>query len=130
MITNEARLQIDIASTNDALLLREIVRYFKFDIDTLDFGVEATKLILNKKTNVCRVNPSGTVANNTFSSNQMAKIMTWFVSDYEAPAKAVSGDVLATLDGTDINISTTRLTVTQLADIVKLISDTPLVLKV
>lgn len=128
MITNDARLQIDL-DPQDVTLIRELVRVFRFSIDTMEFGAEATKLILNKKDNSCKVNPSGTVASNTASSNQMRKIMVWFVSNYEPPTKTTINNIAATLDGEEINISKTTMTRAELAEIVKLITDTPITLK-
>lgn len=128
MITNDARLQIDL-DPQDVTLIRELVRVFSFSIDTMDFGAEATKLIFNKKDGSCKVNPNRTVPNNTVTSNQMRRIMIWFVSNYEPPTKTSINNIVATLDGEEVNISKNTLTRNELVEIIKLISDTPITLK-
>lgn len=129
MITNEARLQIDL-DAQDVILINKIVRTYKYSIDTLDFGVEATKLILNKKTRVCRVNPAGTVDSNTATSNQMRRVMIWLESDYEPATKTVVNDVtLATREDGEIILNKSSYTPEELAEVIKLITDTAIVLK-
>ena len=129
MITSDARLQIDL-DAQDVIIINAIVRTYGYSIDTLDFGAEATKLILNKKTKVCRVNPKGTVDSNTATSNQMRKIMVWLESQYEPSTKTVLNDVtLATREDGEIILNKSSYTPEELAEVIKLITDTTIVLK-
>lgn len=129
MTTSDARLQIDL-DAQDVILINAIVRTYKYSIDTLDFGAEATKLILNKKTKVCRVNPAGTVDSNTATSNQMRRIMVWLESQYEPNTKTVLNDVtLATREDGEIILNKSSYSPEELVEVIKLITDTAIVLK-